>query len=368
MEQTKNSEIGDILEKFKKDLKEFHSAKIRCGIIGRSGTGKSSLINAIAGETISAVGEVETTTEVGEPHHHMGLLFYDLPGSSTQRFPKETYIEDTGIKELDCVILVTADRFYEDDLFLIKEVAKLNIPIFAVRNKIDQSIGSALKRGVTESETLKTIYNDINKNLEASNHKGIYLISAENPFEYDFDRLLGDIAKNLDKIKRDRFIADVTATSERMIKEKREIAEKLVSRYAALAAANGLNPIPGVDISLDLALLVKMGNDVANIYGINKKSQEYYESFLDFSDSSKLKTVLGKISQYAAKYIGQEAIMLLLKRFAATVATKYASKWVPFVGQAIAAGVGFVMTSSVGTSMIDDAEEFALELFTSLKN
>lgn len=368
MQNAESSEIIDILKKFERELEEFHSTKIKCGIIGRSGTGKSSLINSIAGETISAVGEVETTMEISGPHPHGGLLFYDLPGSSTQTFPKETYIAKTGIKNLDCVILVTSDRFYDDDLYLINEVSKLDIPIFAVRNKIDQSVTSAAKRGITEAETLKTIYNDVYKNLETAKYKGIYLISAENPFLYDFDKLLSDIAKSLDRIKRDRFIADVTATSEKMIAEKRKVAEKMVARYAALSAANGLNPIPGVDISVDISLLLKMGKDIANIYALNKESQQYFESFLDLSDSSKVKSALAKISQYAAKYLGQEAIMLLLRKFAASAATKYASKWVPFVGQAIAAGIGFAMTSSVGKSMIDDAEAIALELFASLKN
>lgn len=362
-----NLEINDVLENFRKDLENFHNAKVKCGIIGRSGTGKSSLINAIAGETISAVGEVETTMDISKPCEHGGLLFYDLPGSSTQNFPKETYIEKTGIRDFDCVILVTSDRFYEDDLFLIKEVSKLQIPVFAVRNKIDQSITSAAKRGVSEGEILRIIFNDLNKNLENVKSNGIYLLSAENPFAYDFDRLLNEIAKNLDKIKRERFIADVTAKSNEMLREKRFVAEKLVSRYATLSAANGLNPIPGLDVSVDLGLLVKMANDITDIYGLTKKGREYYESFSDLSNNAKLRAALAKISQYAAKYVGKEAIMILLKRFAASTISKTSSKWIPFVGPVIAAGIGFIMTSSVGTEMVNDAEALASEIFESLK-
>ncbi|KQS89168.1 GTP-binding protein [Chryseobacterium sp. Leaf394] len=362
-----NSEINDVLQQFKKDLENFHNAKVKCGIIGRSGTGKSSLMNAIAGEIISAVGEVETTMDISKPFEHKGLLFYDLPGSSTKNFPKETYIEKTGIRDFDCVILVTSDRFYEDDLFLIKEVSKIGIPVFAVRNKIDQSITSAEKRGVSESETLKNIFDDLNNNLQGIKSSGIYLVSAENPFKYDFNKLIEDIAKNLNKIKKERFIADVTASSTRMITEKRVVAEKIVSRYAALSAANGLNPIPGLDISVDIGLLVKMANDITNIYGLTKSSQEYYESFLDLSNTAKLRAALAKISQYVAKYLGKEAIMILLKRFALSAASKTASKWIPLVGLAISAGIGFKMTSSVGNEMINDAEALALEIFNSLK-
>ena len=254
-----------------------------------------------------------------------------------------------------------------DDLFLIKEVSKLQIPVYAVRNKIDQSIISAAKRGISEGETLKTIFDDLNKNLENVKSNGIYLLSADNPFAYDFNRLLTEIAKNLDKIKRERFIADVTAKSAEMINQKRVVAEKLVSRYATLSAANGLNPIPGVDVSVDLGLLVKMANDITNIYGLTKNGQKYYESFSDLSNNAKLRTALAKISQYAAKYVGKEAIMILLKRFAVSTLSKTTSKWIPFVGPAIAAGIGFIMTSSVGNEMVDHAEALASEIFESFK-
>lgn len=363
-----HSKIEETLKKFKEELESFHSAKVICGIIGRTGTGKSSLMNAIAGQEISAVGEVETTTEISKPYEQNGLVFYDLPGCSTQKFPKEDYVERLGIKDFDCVIVVTSDRFYEDDLFLIQEISKLKIPVFAVRNKVDQSVISAAKRGILEEDTLKTISEDLHKNLENIQPKGIYLISAEYPLKYDLDKLLNDIAKGLDLIKRERFLADVIATSTKMIAEKRIVADKLVSRYAALSAANGLNPIPGLDISVDLGLLLKMGNDISNIYGLNKESQKFYESFLDLSDLAKAKSILAKTTQYAAKYLGKEALMLLLKRFAESYATKTVSKWIPFVGQAIAAGIGFKMTSSLGNDMIVEAEAIALELFETLKN
>ncbi len=70
------------------------------------------MINAIAGEHIAEVGEIETTMNVNEPIESNGLLFYDLPGCSTSKFPKEGYIEAFNVQEFDCVILVTSDRFF----------------------------------------------------------------------------------------------------------------------------------------------------------------------------------------------------------------------------------------------------------------
>jgi hypothetical protein len=262
------------------------------------------------------------------------------------------------------VILVTADRFYEDDLFLIKELIKNKKPVFAVRTKIDFSIERGLKRGIKAEDTFKKIYDNIKENLKGNKVKGIYLTSADHPKEYDFSKLLEDIFFSLNSFKKERFIADINITSHRILEEKKRIAEKIVLRYSALAAANGLNPIPGLDISVDLALMVKMSKEVQTIYGLNKEQQEFNIQFLDKKSA---KFIASIVLQYSTKYGGREAIMLLLKRVSSTIVTKTASKWVPFVGQAIAAGIGFKMTSWIGKDMIKDADEIAVETFEALK-
>lgn len=357
--------LKEVLEKFKKDLENFKSTKVKCAIIGRSGTGKSSLINAIAGEEIAEVGEVETTRDVGKPLEYKGLLMYDLPGCSTSNFPKEEYLKQFNINQFDCVILATSDRFYEDDLFLIDELTKIKKPVFATRTKIDFSVDRAKRRGVSENETLVTVYNNMKESLKGYRVKGIYLTSSDFPQEYDLSKLLEDIYGSLSNFKKERFLADINIISEKLLDEKREIAEKIVSRYSALAAANGLNPIPGIDIGVDIALMLKMSKDVQEIYGLTEEQQEYNSQFID---KKHFKAFLSKIAQYGARYGAKEGIMILLKRAGAKVATKTASKWIPFVGQAIAAGIGFKMTSSIGTDMINDAEDIAKEILDSFKN
>nr|WP_299201618.1 GTPase [uncultured Brumimicrobium sp.] len=362
--KTKKTNPTDILNKFEKDLESYKNAKIKCGIIGRSGTGKSSLINTIAGEHIAEVGEIETTMNVKEPIESNGLWFYDLPGCSTSNFPREDYIKEFKVNEFDCVILVTADRFFEDDLYLIQELIKIKIPVFIVRTKIDFSIERGIKRGIPAEETYTKVYNNLIENLNGLKVKGVYLTSADHPKEYDFSKLLEDIFFSLNDFKKERFIADINITSENILKEKRIIAKKIVVRHSALAAANGLNPIIGLDISLDVALLVKMSKEVQTIYGLNEEQQEFNIQFLDKKSA---KFIASKALQYTSKYGGKEAIILLLKKVSSSVITKTASKWVPFVGQAIAAGIGFKMTSWIGSDMINDAEKIAVETYEAIK-
>jgi len=357
-------DLNEILKKFKKDLESYKNAKIKCGIIGRSGTGKSSLINAIAGEDVAEVGEIETTMNVNEPIEHGGLLFYDLPGCSTSSFPKENYINEFNIEDFDCVILVTADRFYDDDLFLMQELIRIKKPVYAVRTKMDFAVDRGLKRGINQKETYGKIYNNLSENLKGFRIKGIYLTSSDYPNEYDLSKLLEDIYSSLSNFKKERFIADINITSQNILSEKRKIADKIVLRYSALAAANGLNPIPGLDIGVDITLMIKLSKEVQGIYGLNKEQQEYNMHLLD-KKSAKL--IATKVLQYAARFGGNEAIMILLKKASTTLAAKTASKWIPLVGPVIAAGIGFTMTSWIGNDMIIEAEEIAQETFNSFK-
>jgi len=131
-----------------------------------------------------------------------------------------------------------------------------------------------------------------------------------------------------------------------------------------LAAANGLNPIPGLDIGVDITLMIKLSKEVQGIYGLNKEQQEYNMHLLD-KKSAKL--IATKVLQYAARFGGNEAIMILLKKASTTLAAKTASKWIPLVGPVIAAGIGFTMTSWIGNDMIIEAEEIAQETFNSFK-
>lgn len=358
-------DLQSIIEKLKKELEEFKNTKVKCAIIGRSGTGKSSLINAIAGKEIAETGEVETTMEVSEPYAHKGLLLYDLPGCGTVNFPKDKYIEEFKVEQFDCVILATSDRFYEDDLYLIDELSKKKVPVYATRTKIDFSIDRGLRKDISELDTKVKVFNNLQESLKGYRTEGIYLTSADYPQKYDLSKMQNDIYNKLTSYKKDRWIADVNITSDKLLDEKRKVADNLVIKYAGVAAANGLNPIPGLDIAVDITLMMKMFKEIQEIYGLTEEQQKYNSEFLD---KKHIKFVTGKISQLVLRYGAKEGIMVLLKKASTTVATKTFSKYIPIIGQAIAAGVGFKMTSSVGNDMVDDCEKVAKEILDTFKN
>jgi len=351
--------IHDFVKECAQKIKEFDETEVRCGLIGSSGSGKSSLINAVAGERIAAVGVVETTSGPQEVAHK-GVIFTDLPGCGTKNWPKDSYIEKLKLLTYDCFLLITANRFTENDVFLFRELSEHGKPCFVIRNMFDRAVDDGLyDNGHSESETRRIITEDIQKNLQPSCPDRIYLTSARHPTRYDLKALLDDISESLDGLKRARFVADMAAYSEEALKKKRKVATDLIPPYAGLSAANGFNLITGLDIAADIGILIKLGNKVAEIYGLTSSQFEYIKRLLG---PRAVPTLLEKIAQFTTKYLVKEGVLLLLKQIGKRTTAKQASKWVPVVGPLISAGIGWHATFMFGEQLVDEAEWLAREI------
>jgi hypothetical protein len=92
---------------------------------------------------------------------------------------------------------------------------------------------------------------------------------------------------------------------------EKKLAEGRLALYSGLSAANGLNSVPIADIAADLGILLKMGQEVAQIYGLSQRHLRFMKASFNFRGSSPLPA---KLSQFAAKYLRKEGIVLLLKQ------------------------------------------------------
>ena len=357
--------IAEFQKEWEKKISDFDNAKVRCGLIGPAGSGKSSLINAITGEKIARVGSVETTSDP-QDHIHKGITFTDLPGCGTVKWPKDSYIQSLGLLSFDCFLLITAHRFTENDAFLFRELSSVGKPCFVIRNMFDRAVeDELLDNNLSESETSDLIKNDILANLAPSFPNDIYLTSARRPEKYDLRKLIDDIIESLDGIKRQRFIADMAAYGEEALKKKREVAENLILPFAGLSALNsGLNQVPGLDIAADITLLIELGKRVAAIYGLNSEHIEYIKRVLGPEAAA---GIFAKIAQVAASYLAKDGIILLLKKIGTRTVIKQGVKWAPIFGQLLAAGIGYQSTFMLGEQLVDEAESLAKEILDEIQ-
>ena len=168
------------------------------------------------------------------------------------------------------------------------------------------------------------------------------------------DALNIEIQNNLDGAKRERWARGAKAYSARFLQEKRSACEKYVSYAAAAAAANGINPVPGVDVAVDISIIMKLFKEIRDDYGLT-------DNFLTSLKQSSI-PVVGRLANNVAQYAAKEGILMLLKSFAGRQAVKTFAKYIPFIGQAIAAGLGYAITSNVGNSYLSDCHELAEEI------
>ncbi len=366
---TRKSDVAQGLDALLKDLlrqkEEYERTVAKCGIIGRTGTGKSSLLNAITGQKLAKTGASRETTKKATEYIHGGMSLWDLPGCGTDNFRTEEYVRKLDLNSYDFFIFVTADRFTKDDIVVLGQLADLGKLCFIVRNRFDQALANAEHDdGNPDERTLRVeITEDVRSSLRPARVNKIYMVSARKPAHYDLPELIKDIQTSFTGAKRLRVENDLAAWSEAALDTKRLNALRIVSWYAGLAAANGLNPVLGLDISVDLTLLATLSKEVSKVYGLSEEQERYWADLLK---SPHGQAVVQRAVALSAKYGTEKAITQILKAIGKREIPKAMSKYIPFLGLIIGAGAGYALTYNFGSSLVDDYHDIAKSLLAEL--
>ena len=133
------------------------------------------------------------------------------------------------------------------------------------------------------------------------------------------------------------------------LEEIREGCYENVKRYAVLGAANAINPIPGLDIGVDAGLCLRMMADMRARFGLSKEAEHELRHY------DVLVPLVKKVFDFATK----EGVMILLKSFGKRYLGRSAAKYVPLIGQGIAAAVGYGMMRWFAHQYIEDCYALA---------
>jgi hypothetical protein len=341
--------IHSEIEQIRKKLEADKSVTVSVALFGQPGAGKSSLINKLIGEDKAAVGVETDKTVEAESYESNGLRFVDLPGYGTKNFPKETYFEKFDVQTFDLFLCVTSGKFHQADTEFFQELKRRGKVCIFVVNKHDDM----WEEGVAISELESRKRKDIAKQVGCE--VGVVFTSCRK--RTGLDLLEEEIRNNLDDAKKERWTRSAKAYSLEFLQEKRLACEKYVANAAYASAANGLNPIPGADIAVDVGVLLRLFKEIRDDYGLSDASLgKLKESSIP---------VVGRLANNVVQYAAKEGILMLLKNFAGRQTIKAVSKYIPYIGQAIAAGLGYAITSNVGESYLDDCHKLAEEI---LKN
>lgn len=334
--------IYDKAKELKANLLKEEKNPLKIALFGQPGSGKSSIINALVGGNVVETGPTTDKTIEAEIVMWNELLLVDLPGYGTTKFPTNDFFKKFEIDKFDLFLCVTSGKFHSADTDFFSELQNNGKICLFIRNKSDaiwdeHKSTDELKNEII-TDTRKQIKSDVKLNFTSCKD------------DIGIKELSENIYNNLDEAQRAKWNKSAKAHSLDFLVKKKSECNKRVYLSAGAAATNALNPLPGVDIGIDIAIIGELFAFLRRAYGLSDENLKAYEVALPA-----VAPVVNKILKYSTN----AGIKALLKNMAKREIIKSASKYVPFVGQAIAASIGFALTRQIGKSFLNDCHEVA---------
>lgn len=357
---------------------EWKQIPLNVAVIGNSGVGKSSFINAIRRLTAddeggAPVGVQETTLDIQDYSHPSNplLKFWDLPGVGTDRFPRHTYLSAVQVDRFDFFLLITADRFTENDTWLGEEFRKRNKKYFFVHTKVGADMSNNKKahpKTHNENDVVKFIRESTQEHLNERGCKDVpvFLIDSYKLKKFDFEFLESRLIEDFPKLKKAALVLSLQATSKEMIQLK--VAE-LRSRMWKLAALSGLVaaiPLPGLSLSMDIGIVSKEAGFYHTQLGLDETSLKRYAKLTN-TDYQQMKSIVDRC--LGCKVLGVEGIRKIVEELSkraapllTSAAVEEGSRFIPMIGSFIAAPLSFGGTYYALKLVLDKMESVAMEV------
>ncbi|WP_404332090.1 GTPase [Mesobacillus maritimus] len=346
-----DNNIYESIDAIKEELEKLNQTQVRIALFGQPGSGKSSLINALIGEDVARVSQETDTTISEDPYKWEDLILTDLPGYGTKNFPADSFFERFDVLSYDIFICVFSGKFKQEDTEFFRRLHKENKKCIFVRNSVD----SMFEKGKTIEQLKENVTNDVRE--QVGKDVKVYFTSCRT--EEGLDDLTQAIYENLNSVKQIKFSLDAKAYSEDFLEKKKKACYKFIYLGSSLAAANGINPIPLVDITVDLSILTGIFDRIRKSFGLSKEIIEdnkplYNERLLSIVNNVlkySTKTAITKLLEKVAKdQLEQQAVKTTLKQI---------GKRIPLIGQGISATTSFIVTFAASKSYCNDCAEIA---------
>lgn len=122
-------------------------------------------------------------------------------------------------------------------------------------------------------------------------------------------------------------------------------------RKALIGGAVSAVPIPGLDWAVDAAIMSKLLPEISQEFGLSPEQLDT----LDPATRDQVEKAVAMVgSVVIGKLLSRQLILRLARTIGMRMGTKQVAKFIPFAGQAIAAGVGYGALRYLGQRHIND--------------
>ncbi|XP_022376895.1 T-cell-specific guanine nucleotide triphosphate-binding protein 1-like [Enhydra lutris kenyoni] len=287
-------------------LRDIDNAPLNIAVIGESGAGKSSFINALLGvkqddENAAHTGPVEITLERAKYEYKKfpNVMLWDLPGLETTLLPRHEYLQKMKFGQYDIFIIVSAVRLKMNDLDLAVAIRKMKKHFYFVRTKVDldlNNLRTCKPSTFNRDEILQRIRNDYVTHLENVNmgDTQIFLVSSLELSDYDFQHLETTLLRELPTHKHQKqhiFMQYLSTVAEAAIDQRRDSLRQKVWLDALKARVLATIPFMSSIIDIDVVKLEETLSFYRSHFGLDDASLEIIAKHLNVS-IGKLKTNL----------------------------------------------------------------------------
>ncbi|XP_021069514.1 T-cell-specific guanine nucleotide triphosphate-binding protein 1-like [Mus pahari] len=278
--------LSDVVSLIQEAFSAAENAALEVAVIGQSGTGKSSFINALRGLSHDAnesadVGTVETTM-CKTPYQHPKypkVTFWDLPGTGTPNFRPDTYLDNVGFANYDFFIIISSSRFSLNDALLAQKIKDAGKKFYFVRTKVDSDLYNEQKTKPTtfkKEKVLQQIRDYCVTSLIKSGvtEPQVFLISNFDLGTFDFPKLEETLLKELPGHKRHMFALLLPNISDASIELKKHFLQEKICLEALKSGAVSFIPFMPFFCGFNFPQQEQCLKDYRSYFGLDDQSIE----------------------------------------------------------------------------------------------
>ena len=265
---------------FNQQLLRLKEKKIRIGAYGKSGVGKSSVLNSLLKKDIFKTDIINGTTKEIQSERWTfkdqtlnSLELLDSPGFDfcNIKFPDKVY---SYINHSDLILFIVSGDLNRNELNEISSFIKDGKKIILILNKIDLFNKNELKE-IIENIKFK-LPKDLNIPIIINNGNNLKNYIAKLINQY------GEILLTLNSIQlADKLFLKI---KEQRLKRRQKLAQSTIGKFSTIkASAVALNPFILFDVAGSFALDTALINELSKIYGLKLKGESTRKIFKNIS-------------------------------------------------------------------------------------